>query len=385
MTAALGTDRSSSAAVTGPAAPGVQDLRAAWWYAVARASRGTTDADTGDDDPLGQGAACARAGFAPTAPPGRRLSAGQPRAHGQRGVLRDADVVTVLGATGGAGASTIALAVAEAAVRMRATRLIDPAPPTRSGLTCAPSRELGADGTGWLIGARATLQIDRRDLERSTHDSLNSGAPRPGDLEGDVGDGGAQGPAAGAARSGPGREGGPPAPRPPSPGQLVVIDQGTLQLDEWEAPARRAGRLVVVAAATPPSVRAARFLVGDRPGVLLVILSHDADPRRRRPLDRLVQSAGPCWAHVHTVRADPRLRRTGLTDAPLPAGISGAGAAIWDLLTTGSHTSFDTSGHPGDDTNDDADSDTRDVGRAAPPARGRRTRWRDLQGSLGRT
>ena len=62
----------------------------------------------------------------------------------------------VVGCHGGAGASTVALAVAEAARESgRSVRLLDCASPERSGLTTAVDAELGVDGSGWRQGRRA--------------------------------------------------------------------------------------------------------------------------------------------------------------------------------------------------------------------------------------
>ena len=94
------------------------------------------------------------------------------------GVLGEmAPVVRVWAANAGAGASTIALALAEAAdtagIRVR---LLDAAAPTWSGLLGATTTELGAQ-QGWRRGRRGThLLIDR--IENPVHDPADLPAPR---------------------------------------------------------------------------------------------------------------------------------------------------------------------------------------------------------------
>lgn len=74
--------------------------------------------------------------------------------------LGTAGRVGVRGATGGAGASTIALALAEA---LGAGRLVEFASPDVSGLVGASTAELG-DTEGWSIGVRDRLRLERRIL-----------------------------------------------------------------------------------------------------------------------------------------------------------------------------------------------------------------------------
>ena len=77
-------------------------------------------------------------------------------------------VVRVLPAHAGAGASTIALALADAAAQSAAVRLVDAAAPDWSGLVGASVTELGADD-GWRHGRRSPrLVIDRLDQRVAT-------------------------------------------------------------------------------------------------------------------------------------------------------------------------------------------------------------------------
>lgn len=159
--------------------PGVEDLRAAWQDACRRAA-----ARAGQPAP----------DHTPETPQSPVASVA-----GSSAVLGCARVVTVLGASGGAGASTVALGLAEAAAAAGCgrVRLLDPQEPVRSGLICAAESELGGDG-GWLVGQRGGVHLDRRDPE---------------------------------TRPDPGRHpSGLPTPRAVTAGQVVVIDQGTVHL-----------------------------------------------------------------------------------------------------------------------------------------------------------
>lgn len=75
-----------------------------------------------------------------------------------------APLVRVWAGCAGAGASTVALTIADAAdEQRRKVRLLDAASPTWSGLSGCPGRELGAE-SGWRRGRRGTsLLIDRWD------------------------------------------------------------------------------------------------------------------------------------------------------------------------------------------------------------------------------
>jgi hypothetical protein len=71
-------------------------------------------------------------------------------------------VVAVLAAHAGAGASTVAVALADAlASTGAATRLLDLADPARSCLAAATNAELGVDDSGWHRGRRSRVIIDR--------------------------------------------------------------------------------------------------------------------------------------------------------------------------------------------------------------------------------
>lgn len=66
-------------------------------------------------------------------------------------------VLPVVGAAGGTGSSTLALALATAA----GGRVVECASLTASGLVAAPTAELGRHDSGWLQGTRGTVLIER--------------------------------------------------------------------------------------------------------------------------------------------------------------------------------------------------------------------------------
>jgi len=72
--------------------------------------------------------------------------------------------VLVVGAAGQAGASTLALALAEASA---ASRLVDCAPTAASGLVGVCDRELGRLPSGWWRGLRGDLLVERSPLHNA--------------------------------------------------------------------------------------------------------------------------------------------------------------------------------------------------------------------------
>lgn len=68
-------------------------------------------------------------------------------------------VALVLGATGSAGASTVAIALAHASAAE--ARVVECCPPHLSGLAAAADAELGDVGGGWSRGRRGSVVIDR--------------------------------------------------------------------------------------------------------------------------------------------------------------------------------------------------------------------------------
>jgi len=220
----------------------------------------------------------------------------------------DAGWTTVSAAHPGAGATTLALAVAEAAaVRDRDTHLIELADPWRSGLVAASDTEFGVDADLlWRTGRRAAVTVHRR--AAAVPPAMRWPAlPTPG--------------VAGSSAS-----------------VEVVVDVGTpasANLDPWA----RSGRWVLVCRASVPGVQAVEAILAQTPaeqpsaiGPVVAVLGPRRWPSsvtaaigpqlaRLRDLDRLV-----------TVSSDPRLAFTGLTSAPLPKLLRLSGIAVLDLL-----------------------------------------------------
>ena len=73
-------------------------------------------------------------------------------------------VLAVVGAAGGVGASTLALALATAA----GGRVVECASVTASGLSAAPTAELGRRDGGWLQGTREAVLVERPALVLAT-------------------------------------------------------------------------------------------------------------------------------------------------------------------------------------------------------------------------
>lgn len=203
--------------------------------------------------------------------------------------------VVVLAAHGGAGASTVALALAEA-VRAggRLAHLIECARPPRSGLLTAATAELGLDGSGrWRRGTRGDVVIDR--------------------LTGDAGPVELRWPEDPASD----REG------------MTIVDAGTDgPPDGWgDTP------LVVVCRATVPGLRRTEHLLHRlaRPVSVAVV-----GPRRWPGPVRA--SVGPRLAEcrragqVVAVPLDRTLELTGVHAAPLSRPLAESGRALLDAL-----------------------------------------------------
>jgi hypothetical protein len=207
-------------------------------------------------------------------------------------------VVLVVGCHGGAGASTVALAVAEAAAEQpgRSARLLDCASPERSGLLTAVDAELGVDGSGWRAGRRAQLPIDR------VLEPLGSATELP-------------------------------APRcdPMSQVEVTVVDSGwgaleVLTGDSWLAKAAESAAIILVARATIPALRQLEHALATCPGEPVVAV---VGPRRWArsvgvTAGRLLKAAMAA-GRVVAVPSDRHLRVTGICSAPLPKAVVGAG------------------------------------------------------------
>lgn len=205
-------------------------------------------------------------------------------------------VVLVAGATGGAGASTVALAVASCA---SGARVVECCTVASSGLAGASTAEMGVTADGWVQGTRDEVLIERR-------------SDRVPDLEA--------------------------MPAPTSTTRTLTVLDVPVDVDVLVASPGWLGQLartlpgvVVVSRPTLPGLRrmeaAAGLLRPDRVHVVL------AGAPKRWPR-QLEQHLGP---HGRRLRAagrlivlphDPRLAVEGITTDPLPAPLLAAVAPL---------------------------------------------------------
>jgi len=224
-------------------------------------------------------------------------------------------VVLVAGAHGWSGTSTTALLIADAAARRgTAVRLVDAAPPARSGFAAAAATEHGVDETGrWRQGSRGPVSV-----QRLAH----------------------------------GVEGSAVVPVPPAgqDGTVTVVDTGWPITDllerlaadpagrSWLSALARSAPLVLTARATIPGFRHVEAAVealsavrGPGGRVVLALLGPRTLPRT------LTAAAGPAVQAAQrdqllvTVPERPALTWAGLTPAPLPRQLQPAGDLLWAL------------------------------------------------------
>jgi hypothetical protein len=199
----------------------------------------------------------------------------------------------------GAGASTVALAVAEELAGGRRVQLVDYAEPVRSGLAAASDIELGTDGAGWRRGRRGRLDVVRL----TQH-------PADGDL--------------------------PPLPEPDDAEGLVVVDAGwSLTHALLDSPGSLVGGALagVVTRVTVPAVRQVEHVLAAVNGAAAVaavgparwpqVVEASCGPRLRE-----LRSRG----QVVPVPVDRRLQLAGLTGDPLPKSVAAAGRSLAALL-----------------------------------------------------
>lgn len=217
-------------------------------------------------------------------------------------------VVLVVAGHAGAGASTVALAVAEGLAEAQRVQLVDYAEPVRSGLAAAPAVELGADGA-WRRGRRGEL-----DVVRLTSDLVD------GDL--------------------------PPLPETEDAGRLAVVDAGwSLTCALLGAPASLAGApMVVVTRVTVPAVRQTEQVLAAVDGAAVVGAAVVAAVGPAR-WPRLVEvSCGPRLGELRSrgqvvpVPIDRRLQIAGLTGDRLPKPVTAAGRSLAALLAPAGET-----------------------------------------------
>ncbi|WP_246066129.1 hypothetical protein [Geodermatophilus aquaeductus] len=211
-------------------------------------------------------------------------------------------VVLVLAGHAGAGASTVALAIAEGLALDRPVQLVDYAPPAQSGLAVASSIELGADGAGWRRGQRGHLDVFR--LARR-----------------------------------PGGDGLPLFPAGDDADRVSVVDLGwplaLAMLEGADGTPGKRSAYVVVTRVTVPAVRQAEHALSALGGEAVVAAVGPAWPRVIEagcgPLLTDLRSRG----RVVRVPLDRRLEVTGLTGDRLPRPVASAGRALAALLAPG--------------------------------------------------
>lgn len=224
--------------------------------------------------------------------PGSGLRGWQPR--------WDERVVAVAGLTGSVGATTVSLALASVATLTGPARIIECAPPMRSGLTAAAVAELGTGRGGWTRGQREGVTLIRRSSA-----SLFDAAPPP----------------------------------PEEDGTFTVLDVGDLLSDrpgEHSIAADVADGWVLVARPSVPCLRQLELVLGVAPehNPTLAIVG---TPARRWPtgLASAIQPRTQALlesGRAATFRHDKRLALFGLTPDPLPRHIATSAQTLLTLL-----------------------------------------------------
>jgi hypothetical protein len=214
-------------------------------------------------------------------------------------------VVAVFAAHAGAGASTVAVAVADAlSERGLPVRLVELCDPARSGLAAATNAELGEDGSGWRRGRRGAVTLDRL-VERSR---AVADVPAPRALEG----GGAS--------------------------EVLVLDVGWPARDAyavggWLAAALQDAAVLLVCRPTVPGIRQAEYLAAEmashsRCPILLAAVGRARWPGAVTASAGAELRAARAERRLVTVPANRRLEVDGLTADPLPNPIKAAGRAL---------------------------------------------------------
>jgi hypothetical protein len=222
--------------------------------------------------------------------------------------------VVVRAAHAGSGASTVALAVADAAaVGGRSTHLIEFVTPNRSGLLGVATAELGLDATQrWRYGTRGKVTVSRR------ADSNDLG---------------------GAAWPSPIREGA-------EAGEVTILDVGATGGDDpgaagddpsAGAPNRgdeSVGPITVVAfRVTVPGVRHAEHVLRRLTGtVVLAAVGPASWPGEVKTTSGPLLARQRVAGHLITVPLDRRLEVTGLHAGPLPKSVAAAGRDLLAVL-----------------------------------------------------
>ena len=208
-----------------------------------------------------------------------------------------AAAVVVVAGHAAAGATTVALAVAEGLADSRRVKLVEYADPARSGLTSASTIELGIDG-GWRRGRRGHLDVLRL-------------AQAPADER-------------------------PPPPTGDGSEQLLVVDAGcalAAARPEERTALSSTDLLVVATRVTVPAIRQTEHVLAAMGGDTWVAAVGPA--RWPRVVEASVGShLGRLRSRGRVVRVPlhARLAVTGLTGDRLPRSVAAAGRSLAGLL-----------------------------------------------------
>ncbi len=223
--------------------------------------------------------------------------------------------VAVVGAHGGAGASTVAVATADAAAATgRRVHLISCAAPQVCGLVAVPDVELGIDDSGaWRRGRRGGRIV----VDRSSGSFRETAS----------------------------------WPEPPFQPELTIVDACNLS-SVFTAAAGAAPRAVLlVCRATVPGLQQAERTLSDLRATSLPVVLAAIGPRRT---PGSVDSAmGPLLRELRrrgdrdvTVPVDRRLALTGPSAGPLPRPVAAAGRALLRHLDALEHQELPTPSRP---------------------------------------
>ncbi|MDQ3735447.1 MAG: hypothetical protein M3400_15885 [Actinomycetota bacterium] len=216
-----------------------------------------------------------------------------------------APAVLVLAGHAGAGASTVALALAEALSGRWRVQLVEYSEPRRSGLGAASPRELGVDAAGWRRGRRGALDLARlssiRELGECFPPPLPLAQPPDHHKAGD---------------------------------RLLVLDLGwaatsTMGEASWVTTLLGSAELVVVTRLTVPGVRQTEQLLSSLPVPAVLALVGSG-----RWSGEVAASCGPAIragrdsGRAVMIPTDRRLEISGLTADPLPRSVAAAGRAL---------------------------------------------------------
>jgi hypothetical protein len=232
-------------------------------------------------------------------------------------------VVAVVAAHAGAGASTVAVTLAEALAKTGArVRLIEVADPSRSGLAAATSAELGEDGSGWRRGRRGAVTLDRL-------------ADRVASLEA------------------------VPEPRgcdTTSP-ETLVLDIGWPARDAfagsgWLATALSAASVLVVFRPTVPGIRQTEYLLADleactRSPLTLAAIGPGRWPGAATASAGSQLRAARAGGRIVAVPLDRRIGVDGVTAEPLSKSLLGAGRRVAAALPSAVSADQPASGRAG--------------------------------------